>query len=89
MEKRVLTQSETNVFIYTKQIHLPTHLQNAKLAILAFFHYEDVKMEVDTVVSHINFDSKYHFKCKFLSIFIQLVTIVGVFKWGRCEDILK
>ena len=46
---------------------------------LAFLYYLNLKIKVDTVVSHIYFGSKYDVKCKFASTFIHLVTIANLF----------
>ena len=46
---------------------------------LAFLYYLNIKIKVDTVVSHIYFDSKYNVKCKFISTFIHPATITNYF----------
>ena len=46
---------------------------------LAFLYCLKLKIKVDTVVGYIYFDSKYHAKRKFVSKFIQLVTITNLF----------
>ena len=46
---------------------------------LAFLYYVNLKNKVDTVIIHVYFDSKYDAKCKFVSTFIQLVTIINLF----------
>ena len=58
------------------------------MTILAFLYDLNLKIKVDTVVSQIYFDSKYHAKCKFASKFIQLVTITDLFPFEvvqRCQ----
>ena len=46
------------------------------LSFLYDFHYES---DVDIVISHFNFNSKHHDKCKFTLTFIPLVTIFNLF----------
>ena len=53
---------------------------------LAFLYCLKLKIKVDTVVGYIY--SKYHAKCKFVSKFIQLVTITNLFPLGivqKCQ----
>ena len=57
-----------------------------KLAILAFLYDLNLKIKVDTVVSHIYFGSKYLVKCQSALKFMQLVTIINLFPF---EDIQK
>ena len=59
-----------------------------KLAILALLHYLNLKMNVDKVVDRIYFDTEYHVKRKFASIFIELVTFINLFSFEivqRCQ----
>ena len=63
---------------------------------LVFLFYLNLKIKVDTIVSHIYFDSNYHAKCKIPSTFIQLVTITNLFAFEivqKCQpcklDVLR
>ena len=58
---------------------------------LVLLYCLNLEIKVDTVVSHIYFDSNYHEKCEFASKFIQLVTITNLFpfevvqKYQHCQ----
>ena len=61
-----------------------------KMAMLTFLNKSDLKIKIDTVVSHIYFDTKVN-KCKRASKFVQLITITNLFpfeivqKFQHCQ----
>ena len=51
-----------------------------------FLYCFNLEIQIDTVVSHIYYDSNYHDKCEFASKFIQLVTITNTFPFQVVQN---